>query len=243
MNKPPFGEFSMSLDYPPCQSLTRKRLLILVACEESQSVAMAFRALGHEAYSCDLEECSGGHPEYHIKGDAIKALYSRKWDLVIAHPPCTFLANSGVRWLVSRKERSGFEWHDGIKLYIDYKRYEAVLQGAAFFNKFVLYGKLGNAIVIENPIQHKYAKELINATHTQIIQPWQFGHLQTKATCLWLFNVDKLMETKNVYAEMMALPYAQRSEIHYASPGPERAKLRSKTYTGIADAMADQWGK
>lgn len=215
---------------------------ILIACEESQAVCIEFRKLGHEAYSCDIEDCSGGHPEWHIKGDAVKALYSRKWDLVIAHPPCTFLSNSGVRWLVSKTEKAGFEWNENINLYVDYVRYKKMEESAAFFNKFVLYGKLGNEIVIENPIQHKYAKELINAEYAQIIQPYEFGHLEKKATCLWVFHLGKLKGTNDVYDEMMELPYAERSKVHYASPGPERAKIRSKTYIGIAYAMANQWG-
>lgn len=216
---------------------------ILIACEESQTVCKEFRDIGHEAYSCDIEDCSGGHPEWHIKDDAIKTLYSQKWDLVIAHPPCTYLSNSGVRWLVSKKPKPGFEYHEQTGLYLNYTRYEQVQTACTFFNAFVLYGKLGHEIIIENPIQHKYAKELINSSYAQIIQPYHFGHLETKATCLWVFNLPLLKHTKNVYNEMMKLSYAERSKVHYASPGPDRQKIRSKTYYGIAKALADQYGK
>lgn len=190
---------------------------ILVACEESQTVCKAFRAKGHEAWSCDILPCSGGHPEWHIQEDAIKVLWREKWDLVIAHPPCDYLANSGVRWRVERGE------------------WEQIYDSAAFFNQFTLYGKLGHKIAIENPIQHNYARKLI-VKYNQIIQPWMFGHTTTKATCLWLYGLPQLVPTE-------IIPKDQRThEIHTCSPGPERAKIRSKTFPGIAAAMADQWG-
>jgi len=199
-----------------------KILKVLVACEESQAVTIEFRKLGHEAYSCDLQSCSGGHPEWHIQDDAIKALFYEDWDLVIAHPPCDYLANSGVRWRVEREE------------------WQQIKDGAFFFNQFIKYAKIGNKTVIENPIQHKYAREYVPKYH-QIIQPHQFGHMEMKATCLWLYGVPPLIPTKNVYAEMMQLPYKDRAKVHCCSPGPERAKIRSKTYKGIAEAMATQW--
>jgi hypothetical protein len=204
-----------------------KKLKVLVACEESQAVTKEFRKLGHEAYSCDILPCSGGHPEWHIQGDAVEVLYSEKWDLVIAHPPCTRLANSGVRWL---KERD--LWND-------------LKDACEFFNEFKKYGESGSLIAIENPIPHKYATHgfLQEEKHvegignyTQIIQPYEFGHLEKKATCLWLFGLPELKETNNVHKEMMQLPYSERAKIH-------RAKLRSKTYTGIAKAMAEQWSE
>lgn len=215
---------------------------ILIACEESQAVTKAFRARGHEAYSCDLLDCSGGHPEWHIKGDAIDALYSREWDLVIAHPPCTIITNSGVRWLVSRKARPGYAWDDRLQIFANPARFEELAEACRFFNKFISYFAYSGRGVIENPIPHKYAADLLLDDYDQLIQPHQFGHTETKATCLWLYGVPELQKTNNVYDEMMQLSYAERSKIHYASPGPERAKLRSKTYTGIAEAMAEQWG-
>jgi len=199
-----------------------KILKVLVACEESQAVTIEFRKLGHEAYSCDLLPCSGGHPEWHMQDDAIETLYSKKWDLVIAHPPCTRLTNSGVRWLEKRN------------------LWDELNQATEFFNEFVKYGKAGNRICIENPIPHKYAVEKIGK-YSQLIQPYQFGHPERKATCLWLYNMPPIIPTKNVYHEMAILPKSEQQRVHYCSPGPERAKIRSKTYKGIAQAMATQW--
>ena len=195
---------------------------ILIACEESQAVCIQFRKRGHEAYSCDILPCSGGHPEWHIQGDVRDNLYRNKWDLVIAFPPCTRLANSGVRWL---KER---------------ELWDELYEATQFFNYFVLYGKLGHKIAIENPIHHKYARMEIDK-YNQIIHPYQFGHLEKKATCLWLYGLPELKETNNVYTEMMDLPYKERAKVHYCSPGINRSKLRSKTFPGIAKAMATQW--
>ena len=203
--------------------MTRIIKRVLVACEESQTVCKAFRALGHEAYSCDIQECSGGHPDWHI-GDVLPLL-DQEWDLIIAHPPCTYLSNSGVRWL-----------------YKDAVRWDKMRDGAIFFKKFVEYGLKGNKIAIENPIMHKYAKEIIGENYSQVIQPWQFGYAESKATCLWLFNIPKLIPTKNVKEEWKKLPKNVAQKLFYLTPGPERSKLRSKTFQGIADAMALQWG-
>lgn len=207
---------------------------VLVACEESQAVCIAFREKGHEAFSCDLLPCSGGHPEWHIQYDALRTLTSKefvtnndyffkethfidKWDLVIAHPPCTRLSNSGVRWLSERDLWNEMEL------------------SSWFFRQFVNYGKRGNKIAIENPIPHKYAVSQIGEKYHQIIQPWQFGHPETKATCLWLYGLPKLQPTNIVEGK--------EQKIWKMSPGPERAKLRSKTYSGIAHAFADQYSK
>ncbi len=190
---------------------------VLIACEESQAVAIAFRNKGHDAYSCDILPCSGGHPEWHIQWDAIEALWSQKWDLVIAHPPCDRLTNSGVRWLEERNL-----WND-------------LYDACTFFNHFTLYGKLGNRIAIENPVPHKHAVKLIGK-YNQIIQPYQFGHTTTKKTCLWLFGLPPLIYTCIVPKEQ------HTHEIHTCSPGPDRKKIRSKTFPGIAEAMANQWG-
>ena len=212
-------------------------LRVLVACEESQAVCKAFREKCHEAYSCDIQDCSGGHPEWHIKGDATEALYSKNWQLIIAHPPCTFMANSGVRWLFdSNGKRIAKRWVD-------------LYRALKFWNEFIIYQEYtGVSMAIENPIPHRYAKNSVEGwpkgigNYNQIIHPWQFGHLETKQTCLWLHNLPLLMPTNNVQEEMMKLPYGQRAKVHHAPPGPERAKIRSKTYEGIAKAMADQWG-
>lgn len=184
---------------------------VLVACEESQAVCIAFRKLGHEAYSCDLLECSGGHPEWHIQGDAIEILYSRRWDLVISFPPCTDLAVSGARHF-ERKRKDGSQQ-----------------KSIYFFMEFVKYNGL---MAIENPIG---IMSSIYRKPDQIIQPWQFGHGETKATCLWLFGLPKLTPTNIVEG--------REQKIWKMPPSKDRAKLRSKTYPGIAKAMAEQWSK
>lgn len=234
---------------------------VLVACEESQAVTIAFRRMGHEAYSCDLLPCSGGHPEWHLKEDAIKILRGSTWDIVIAHPPCTRLTNAGVRWLVSKTPRNGYVWSEKAAIFInaDKNIWAELAKGITFFQEFKIYGMEGNKIAIENPRPHKYARngfwvpdpmpEVFTSDffftgigmYTQSIQPYEFGHLETKETCLWLYGLPKLVSTNNVYDEMMKLPYDKRAKVHHASPGPKRAQLRSKTYHGIAEAMATQW--
>jgi site-specific DNA-cytosine methylase len=188
-----------------------ERMKILVACEESQAVTIELRKLGHEAYSCDILPCSGGHPEWHLQQD-VTPLLKEKWDMIIAFPPCTDLAVSGARWFKEKQE-------DG--------RQQASID---FFMLFA--NNPCKRIAIENPIgimSTKWRKP------DQIIQPWQFGHGETKATCLWLKNLPLLKPT-NIVA-------GREPRIHRMAPGPERARLRSKTYPGIAKAMAEQWGK
>jgi len=196
--------------------------LILVCCEESQAVTIAFRKAGHEAYSNDIQDCSGGHPEWHIKGDALKVMRSRKWDLIIAHPPCTYLTISANKWYKDQPARlSG--------ALVGQARREAREDAIWFFMQFV------NAdcehIAIENPVcvmSSRYRKP------NQTIQPWMFGHGETKATCLWLKGLPNLKPTDIVEG--------REQKSHKLSPSKDRAKLRSKTYEGIADAMAKQWG-
>lgn len=182
---------------------------VLVACEESQAVTIELRRLGHEAYSCDIQECSGGHPEWHIQADALE-LIKLKWDMIIAFPPCTNLAVSGARYFREKQA-------DG--------RQQASID---FFMKFV------NAdcekIAIENPIG---IMSTIYRKPDQIIQPWQFGHGETKATCIWLKGLPKLQPTDVVKG--------REQRIWKMPPSPDRAKLRSKTFPGIARAMAEQW--
>ena len=217
---------------------------VLVACEESQHVCMAFRERGHEAYSCDIQECSGGHPEWHIQGDVIAVLNGRcsfetsdgtthkiegKWDLIIAHPPCTDLAVSGARHF-ARKRSDGTQQ-----------------KSIAFFMEFV------NAdcekIAIENPIcimSTEYRKP------DQIIQPYQFGHHARKSTCLWLKGLPKLIPTDIVdQGEIDKNGFSRGASLDYATDengkilpwnDPRTAKARSKTFPGIAKAMAEQWG-
>ena len=192
-----------------------EKIKVLIACEESQAVCKAFRELGHEAYSCDTEPCSGGHPEWHIQGDVLDIL-DQDWDLIIAHPPCTYLCNSGVCWLHKQEGR-----------------WDLMKEGAEFFKK-ILESKC-KLIAIENPIMHKYAVEIIGRRQDQIIQPWQFGHGETKATCFWLKGLPKLKPTNIVEG--------REQRLHRLPPSKDRAKLRSKTYPGIAKAIAEQWSK
>lgn len=190
---------------------------ILVACEESQAVCKAFRARGHEAYSCDIEPCSGGHPEWHIQVDAIELL-KMNWDMILAFPPCTHLAVSGARWF-SEKRADGSQ--------------QAAIH---FFLQFV--GAKCDRIAIENPIgimSTEYRKP------DQIIQPWMFGHPEKKATCLWLKGLPPLIPTNDVSAYMRTLPKSRQERLHYLPPSVDRAKIRSKTFPGIAKAMSEQW--
>jgi hypothetical protein len=191
---------------------------VLVACEESQAVTTAFRLRGHEAYSCDLLECSGGHPEWHIQGDVLPVL-QQDWDMVIAFPPCTDLAVSGARWFAEKRA-------DG--------RQQASI---AFFMQFA--NCACPRVAIENPVS---IMSSLWRKPDQIIQPWQFGHPEQKTTCLWLRWLPPLTPTNNVKEAMLALPKRERERLHYLSPSPERARLRSKTFPGVAEAMAAQWG-
>lgn len=192
---------------------------ILVGCEESQAVTLAFRALGHEAYSCDIVPCSGGHPEYHLQCDIFDAITLDLWDMLIAFPPCTDLASSGARWF---KEKIA-----------DGRQQRAI----DFFMKIANSGV--PKICIENPVG---VMSTMYRKPDQIIQPWMFGHPETKATCLWLKGIPLLQPTINVYDEMRASPPQQKHRIHHMPPGADRARLRSKTYNGVAQAMAGQWG-
>ena len=200
---------------------------VLVACEESQAVTIEFRKLGFEAYSCDILDCSGGHPEWHIKDDVLNHI-DNNWDLMIGHPTCTYLTNSGVFWLYNK---------DGSR---NQDRWDKLKKGAEFFNN--LMNAPISLIAIENPIPHKYAVELIGRKYDQLIQPYHFGHTESKATCFWLKGLPNLIKTDDVKEQWKKLPKNEAQRLHYLPPGPDRAKLRSKTYQGIAKAMANQWG-
>lgn len=197
---------------------------VLIACEESQTVCKAFRERGHEAYSCDLQDCSGGYPEWHIKDDVLNHLTG--WDLIIGHPTCTYLTNAGVRHLHSVPSKNG-----KITKIHGEERFKLMVEAGQFFMK--IYNAPCEKICVENPIPHKYAKEIIGK-YTQLIQPWQFGHGEIKATCLWLKGLPILKSTDIVSG--------REARIHKMPPSPDRGKLRSKTYLGIAKAMAEQWG-
>ena len=203
---------------------------VLVACEESQEVCKAFRELGHEAYSCDIQDCSGGHPEWHLKQDVIPLL-SQDWDLIIAHPPCTFLTVTGNRWFdVERYGDKAIQRHKD--------REEAV----AFFMQFV--NAKCEKIAIENPIGYMstaYKKP------SQIIHPYMFGDPARKATCLWLKGLPKLTPTNIVEPIIIHYQNGKGTDNPWHMdtmklPPNERAKARSKTFPGIAKAMAEQWG-
>lgn len=198
------------------------KLRVLVACEESQAVTKAFRARGHEAYSADLQPCSGGHPEWHIQGDAT-AIMEDGWDLGIFHPPCTYLSNAGARWL----------FPGGI---LNEDRYQKGLEGRELFMKF-LRCKIKKKC-IENPIPSSI---FLLPPHSQLIHPYHFGDPFMKATLLWLEGLPPLVPTNDLgTGEPMALN--ANSNGWGSSGGKERQKNRSKTFPGIADAMAAQWG-
>jgi hypothetical protein len=189
---------------------------VLVACEFSGIVRDAFLAAGHDAMSCDLLPTE--RPGPHYVGSVIDVI-SAGWDLMVAHPPCTYLANSGVRWLYGGKGtiRDEHRWHQ--------------MRSASYFFKRLLDDDIPR-IAIENPIMHRHAGI---RKPDQIIQPWQFGHPETKATGLWLKGLPLLVPTNIVDG--------REPRVHHASPGPDRWKERSRTLTGIAAAMAEQWGK
>ena len=180
---------------------------VLIACEFSGIVRDAFRARGHDAWSCDLLP-SEGCDKYHIEGDVLEVLHLR-WDLMVAHPPCTHLAVSGARWFKEKREE----------------------QRLALQFVYALMHAPIPRICIENPISVISSRI---RKPDQIIQPWMFGHGETKATCLWLKNLPKLVPTNIVDG--------RTPRVHYASPGPDRWKERSRTLPGIAAAMAEQWG-
>ena len=200
---------------------------ILVACEESQAVCKAFRKIGHEAYSCDIEPCSGGHPEWHLQVDALEML-KLPWDMIIAHPPCTYLTNAGaVRMRVNGE--------------VVPERYEKAMEAKAFFMKF-LEADCPH-IAVENPTPMK----LVGLPpYTQAIQPYEFGHPYSKRTCLWLKGLPPLRPTEIVENHV---PFvnggckdANGNYRRFQGRKERDAKTRSKTFPGIAQAMAEQWG-
>ena len=208
---------------------------VLIACEESQTVCKAFRERGHEAYSCDILEPSGGHPEWHIMQDVIPILNGRcsfltmdgiehsidcKWDLIIAHPPCTYLSNAGARFLYPK----------GI---LNEERLKKGLKAKDFFME--IYNIDCNKICIENPTPSKiYALPKYN----QVIQPWMFRHPVQKRTCLWLKGLPTLQPTY-ITKERQSSKIAGN---WFNKGGKDRQKNRAKTFPGIAKAMAEQWG-
>lgn len=207
---------------------------ILVACEESQAVTKELRRLGHDAYSCDIIECSGGHPEWHIKGDALALINGNcgfmtcdgelhridgKWDMLIAHPPCTYLSNAGARFLYPK----------GV---LNEERLAKGMEAKDFFMSF--YNANCDRIAIENPIPSKvYGLP----AYTQTVQPWMFGHPVQEKTCFWLKGLRPL-EATNITEERQSTKIPGNWFNH---GGKERQKNRAKTFPGIAKAMAEQW--
>lgn len=221
-------------------------MLILVACEESQRVCFEFRKKGHEAFSCDIEPCSGGHPEWHIQSDVLPLLngncefktldgkihnVNRKWDMILAFPPCTYLTVTSNRWF--NEDRYG-----------ESARSRKILRTHAieFFMNFVSADC--DRIVIENP---KGIMSSVYKKPSQIIQPYYFGDKVRKMTCLWIKGLDNLSPTCMVDPDIVNYKNGRSSDSkwYYDSmylPLKDRAKYRSKTFPGIAKAMADQWG-
>jgi hypothetical protein len=208
---------------------------VLIACEESQAITKEFRALGIEAYSCDLIPCSGGHPEWHIQGDALKEAYSGKYSLMMAHPPCTYLAVSGAAWLYNK---------DGSRNEERWKNQAEALD----FVKALMNAPI-DFIAVENPVS-------VISTQIrkpdQIIHPWQFGDQASKSTCLWLKNLPKIKPTKIVdkgeFFEWTDKNGVKKKQAQWdmdalsqAKTPEERRTLRSKTFQGMAKAIADQW--
>lgn len=218
---------------------------VLVACEESQAVCKAFRERGHEAYSCDLQESSGGHPEWHINGDVLPLINGNcvlntedgnthiikgKWDLIIAHHPCTYLSNAGAARLYPKQGQ------------LNQERYQKGLKAKAFFMEF--YNADCDKICIENPIPTRvYGLP----PYSQIVQPYEYGHHYSKKTCLWLKGLPNLKPTEIVTDNIISW-VSGGSKDHKGNPRKNKgttfrdAKTKSKTFIGIANAMADQWG-
>jgi len=193
---------------------------VLIACEESQEVCKAFRSLGHQAYSCDILDCSGGHPEWHIKDDVLKHL-DDGWDLMIAHPPCTYLCNAGAVHYYGKKAKNVEE------------RKKLGFEAKSFFMKLL------NANIPHICVENPYPLKMFDLPpHTQVIQPYEHGHPFMKKTCLWLKNLNNLYPT-NIIKKRESTRIAGN---WFNKGGKNRQVNRSKTFRGIAFAMAQQWG-
>jgi hypothetical protein len=194
---------------------------VLVGCERSGVVRRAFRELGHDAWSCDLESADDGS-EFHIHGNVLYAI-DDGWDLGIFHPDCTYLANSGSKHLWRGMKRENGP---------DFGRFANMVVAADFFLE-LLNAPIPH-VAVENPIMHGHARMIVGERQAQVVQPWQFGDGETKATALWLKNLPPLEPTSIVDG--------REARVHRMPPGPDRKRLRSETYPGIAKAMAEQWG-
>lgn len=195
---------------------------ILFGCEESQAATIEFRKLGFEAFSCDQQECSGGYPEWHLKMDVFEAI-KMGWDMAVFFPPCTYLTISANKWYADQPPRKS-------GTLVGLERRNARIKAIDFFMR--LYNSDIPRIGIENPIG---VMSTVFRKPDQVLQPWMFGHGETKATCLWLKNLPNLEPTNIVEGREQRLHRLPKTE--------DRAKLRSKTFPGIAKAMAEQWSK
>lgn len=204
---------------------------VLIACEYSGIVRDAFIRAGHYAMSCDLLPSESDLGDHH-QGDVMDVLLDG-WDLMIAHPPCTYLTNSANGSLYRTKpSKSG--------ALVGPARWAALIEGATFFR--ALLNAPIPRIAIENPVMNGHAQKIVGRRPNQTIQPWMFGHAESKGICLWLRGLPPLVSGEDVRGVMMQLPVAERNRIHYAAPGVDRSKLRSRFYEGVAAAMAEQWG-
>lgn len=224
---------------------------VLIACEESQAVCKAFRAKGHNAFSCDILECSGGHPEWHIQGDVLEILNPHqisnafcgivfrtadgqahavkgKWDLIIAHPPCTYMSKAGARWMFPKAGQ------------VSQERLALAMEAKKFFFEFL--NAECDKICVENP---RPLKIVGLPVASQVVQPYQFGHPYSKATCLWLKNLPNLKHT-NILTDYKPFLPSNTGAFSRGGGGSRGvahdAKTASKTFEGIAAAMAEQWG-
>jgi hypothetical protein len=195
---------------------------VLIACEFSGIVRNAFRKKGFDAWSCDIRETEN-HPQHHFQENVKQIIKKYDWDLMIAHPPCTYLSNSGVRWLYENEDR-----------------WQKMIDGAVFFRE--LLNSDIEHIAVENPIMHKWAKKVIGRDYDDSIQPYDFGHPVSKRTCFWLKNLPELQPTNVLEKKGDTWRNQTPSGQNKLGPSDDRSKERSRFWPGVADAMADQWG-
>jgi len=202
---------------------------VLVGCERSGAVTAALREVGVEAYSCDIQQTVGDNPQWHIHGDVFDAIASRQWSMGIFFPTCTYLTVSANKWYKDQPKRAS-------GTLVGAERRAAREEAIKFFMR--LYNCNIPRVAIENPIgvmSSRFRKP------DQVLQPWMFGHTERKATCLWLKGLPKLTETNNVREEMLLLPKKEQHRLHYLPKTADRWQIRSRTFDGIAKAMANQW--
>lgn len=219
----------------------------IITHEESQEVTKAFRELGHNFFSNDLKTSSGGHPEWHYQGDCFKVFFEKQrdyfnWEFAGFHCDCTYLTNAGIRWLTSKKPRTGYVWSEKYQIYINPERWALMEQACQHFLKcYRLLEHVGKGY-IENPRMHPYAMEIIGIPSTQIIHPYYFGSPQMKETHLWIVGLPNLVPDNMLTPPKDKKERLKWQNVWMASPGPERATLRSKTDPNVARAFAKQWG-